>query len=220
MPMGIGRTTTVVPRPVVTSYKIRRAWTQQINYSPTGGWFASGSGNLQISFAGSASDIRVGGVSTFGPTLINSSEFSALFDQWRINSVTLRFDWNSNSYSPVDNAAVAPLLYYAPDYDDVNDAGVSSLVQYPSVRTHSFLQNGYTPLVYTFSPKPLRDVAGSGLLTSYAVENGKPFIGTGYLTTPYYGFKLAAAAFGGSGSTTIGQVLITCYTDLEFINPK
>jgi len=218
--MGIGRTSMVVPRPVVTSYKIRRAWTQQIDYNPATGWFSGGGPNLQIGFAGSVNEIKIGGVSTFGPTLINSSEFSALFDQWRINSVTLRFDWNNNAYSPVDLASTAPLLYYAPDYDSLEDASVTALLQYPSCRTHSFLQNGYTPLIFTMSPKPLRDIAGTGVLTSYAVDNTKPFIRTTELTTPYYGFKLATLPFGGTTSQVSGRVLITCYVDLEFINPK
>jgi len=217
--MDIGRVSSSVPRGVVSTYKIRRAWQQEITYAPSSGFFAGGP-NLQFNFSGSASEIRVGGVATFGPTLVNSSEFSALFDQWRINSVTMRIDWNTNSATPAETASVPPLLFIAPDYDDSGDANVAALLQYPSVRTHSFYQNGYSPLIYTLSPKPLRDIAGTGMLTSYSVDNSKPFLRTAELATPHYGVKLATTTMGGTSSVALGRIFITCYVDLEFSNPK
>lgn len=219
LPTDIGRVTSTVPRGVVTSYKIRRAWQQEITYAPTSGFFAGGP-NLQFNFSGSASEVRIGGVATFGPVLVNSSEFSSLFDQWRINSVTMRFDWNTNSATPAEATLVAPLLFMAPDYDDSGDANVAALLQYPSVRTHSFYQNGYSPLIYTLTPRPLKDVAGTGLLTSYSSDMSKPFIRTAELATPHYGVKIATTPMGATSTVAIGRIFITCYIDLEFTNPK
>lgn len=214
-----GRVSSTVPRGVVSTYKIRRAWQQQISYAPSSGFFAGGP-NLQFNFSGSASEIRVGGVATFGPTLVNSSEFSALFDQWRINMITIRLDWNTNSAATADINSVAPLLFIVPDYDDSGDANVAALLQYPSVRTHSFYQNGYSPFIYTMTPTPLKDVAGTGMLTSYSSDTSRPFIRTAELGTPHYGIKLATTSMGAASTIATGQIFITCYIDLEFANPK
>lgn len=200
-------------------YPIRRCFSQDISYAPSTGFFLGGP-NIQMNFSGSTQEVRIGGVLVFGALLPNASEFSAIFDQWRIKSVTIRLDWNSNSVDPTQVAQTPPLLYYVTDYDDSTDASVTALLQYPGVQTHSFMQNGYTPVVYTFHPKPLKDVAGSGLLTSYGPDLSQPFIRTAELSTPYYGMKIATYPMGGTSSSTTGLLRITGYVDLEFANPK
>lgn len=129
-------------------------------------------------------------------------------------------DWTINSVDPTQLAQAPPLLYAVPDYDDSQDATVAQLLQYPGVRTHSFLQNGYTPFVITLKPRPLRDVAGSGVLTSYSPDMSNPWIRTAELATPYYGLKVASLPIGSTSSTVSGYVLITAFVDLEFVNPK
>lgn len=200
-------------------FPIRRCFTQDISYSASAGFFAGGP-NIQMNFSASTQEIRIGGTAVFGPTLPNSSEFANIFDQWRIKSVTIRLDWNSNSVDPTLVAQTPPLLYYVTDYDDSGDAGVTALLQYPGVQTHSFLQNGYTPVIYTFLPKPLKDVAGTGLLTSYGPDLTQPFIRTADLNTPHYGMKIAAFPNGATSSVVYGLLRITGFIDLEFANPK
>lgn len=214
-----GQVRAVVPRNVVTSYKMRRAWNQVIPWNPTSGFFGA-SPNIQVNFAGSVSEIRLGGVAVYGPTLPNSSEFSALFDQYRINGVTLRLDWNTNSTSIADIAQSPPLVYFAADYDDSGDANVQALLQYPGVRTHSFFTNGYKPVIFSVKPKPLRDIAGTGLLTSYGPDLSSPFIRTAELSTPHYGIKIATQALGSTGASVTGYLMLTAYIDLEFTAPK
>lgn len=150
----------------------------------------------------------------------NASEFAAIFDQWRIVSVTLRADWNLNAYSVSELTNVPPLLYYTPDYDDSSDANVSALLQYPGVRTHSFYQNGYTPMILTIKPKPLKDVAGSGVTTTYSPDTSMPFIRTAEMTTPHYGIKIATQTMGGTSSSNTGFIMFTAFIDLEFVGVK
>jgi len=208
-----------VPRAINTVHKVRRSWNQLIPYSPGNGFFAA-SPNIQVNFSGSVSNINLGGVGVYGPTLPNSSEFSAIFDQWRITSVTLRADWNMNSFSPANVNDTPPLLYYIADYDDSTDAAVQALLQYPGVRTHSFLQNGYSPMIFTIKPKPLKDVAGTGVLTTYAPDTTMPFIRTAEMTTPHYGIKIATQTMGASSTSVTGYLMLTAYIDLEFVGVK
>jgi len=216
---AIGTVNRSVPRAVTTVHKVRRSWNQITSYSPGNGFF-SASPNIQINFSASVSNINLGGVGVYGPTLPNSSEFAAIFDQWRITSVTLRCDWNINSFAPGNVNDAPPLLYYIADYDDSADANVSALLQYPGVRTHSFIQNGYTPLIYTFKPKPLKDIAGTGVLTSYAPDTSMPFIRTAEMATPHYGVKIATSSMGAASTTVTGYIMMTAYVDLEFVGVK
>jgi hypothetical protein len=209
-----------VPRPIVQSYNIRRSWTQQINYNPGANGWNSASFNIQFNFAASVSNINLGGVGTFGPTCPNSSEFGNLFDQYRIKGVTLRLDWDCNSYSVSNIGSAAPILYVVADYDSSIDASVSDLLQYPQVVTHSFMTDGYKPLIMHIKPKPLVDIASTGVLTAYSPAKDAPFIDCGYLTVPHYGIKLAASGNGASANATVGYMQCTAYIDLEFINPR
>lgn len=201
-------------------FKIRRTWQQDITYYGTQGWFNTGAQDFQINFAASASGINIGGTSLFGPVTPNSAELSNLFDQYRITGVTLRIDWCYNSYPVSGGNAVAPLLYYVADYDDSTAATVANLLEYPGVVTHSFLENGYKPLIVSVKPKPLRDVAGTGLLTAYGPMSSAPWLRTSEMTTPHYGLKFASQIFGLSGTANIGSIHITAYLDMEFANPK
>lgn len=209
-----------IPKAVNKPVKIRRSWTQDIGYYGTNGWFNLGSPDFQINFAASVSNVNIGGVAVYGPQTPNASELSNLFDQYRILQATIRIDWDYNSYPVSGGTTVAPLLYYVSDYDDSGSTVISGLLQYPGVQTHSFLENGYSPLICALKPKPLRDIASTGILTAYGPMTSAPWIRTSDMTTPHYGLKFCANQFGLGGTALIGQITITCYIDMEFCNPK
>lgn len=209
-----------VPRPINSQIKIRRSWQQDIGYYGTNGWFNTGALDFQINFAASQSNINIGGVGVYGPSTPNSAELGNLFDQYRITQVVIRIDWDYNSYPVSSGTAVAPLIYYVADYDDSGSSPVSTLLQYPGVQTHSFLENGYRPLIVSVKPKPLRDIASTGLLTAYGPMTAAPWIRTADMTTPHYGLKFSASQFGVGGTSLIGNICITAYIDIELANPK
>lgn len=208
-----------VPAAKAPVFPIRRSWSQIIPYNPNLGWFGT-SQNIQINYAASQSQISLGGVFTYGPSTPSASELVNLFDQYRIKGITMRFDWTGNAYSPTDLASSDPLLYYCVDYDDSGDASVSDLLQRPGVMTHSFRTNGYEPLIVSLKPKPLRDVASTGLLTGYSPMESAPFIRTAEMTVPHYGLKIACLNAVSATTTTTGYLMATCYIDMEFINVK
>jgi hypothetical protein len=216
-----------VPRPLSSvpivnpkSYSLRRTWNQQLSYNPTTGWSGSNSGNIQINFAASASNVNLGGVATYSPTLPNSSEFAGLFDQYRIVDVSLRIDYSINSVTPSNISSTPPLLYIVYDYDNSGDAALSDLLQYPGVVTHCFLSNGYTPYISKLKPRPLMDVASTGVLTAYSPAKVAPYIDTSYMTVPHYGVKMSIASMGGSVNAIIGYLNITAFIDIELINTR
>lgn len=117
-------------------------------------------------------------------------------------------------------SSVAPLIYYVADYDDSGSAIRTDLLQYPNVNPHSFLTNGYSPLIVHVKSKPLRDVASTGVLTAYAPMTTAPWIHTADLMTPHYGLKFCASQFNYGGTADVGSIQIITYIDMEFVNPK
>lgn len=177
---------------------------------------------MQLSFSPGATDYRFGGVSVFTQALPNLAEFSNLFDQWRLKGVIVRLDiafgYQGLAF-PNTSPTIAPILWYAADYDDPGDATIENLLCYPQVQTHNFYTNGYTPFQVSLSPKPLRDVAGSGLSTGYGPMPVAPWLRTADMTLPHYGLKIGLDWCGKVQANDI-QIVSTIFYDIEFTNPK
>lgn len=169
---------------------IRRATTRQL-LATHGAIDGSVASTIQLTFAPGGTNYRLGGVSLYNDSLPNSTELSSLFDDYKIKRVVVRVDapnaWTNSGPTPV----FFPNIFWAIDRNDGNDAAITDLLQYPQAQIHSFYKDGYTPLIISFSPVPLRDIAGSGLSTSYGAMKGPPYIRTSELNTPHYGLKLA-----------------------------
>jgi len=193
---------------------------RQYSYVPAGGIDSSGSYTWQYSFAPTATQIRLGGVAMYQDNLPNWSEFTNLFDQYRIRQVTVRVDYSANTMTNSGVAYTAPIIYAAVDYDDESDATANALFQYPGCITHSFIENGYKPLIINFKPRPLRDVAGIGVLTGYSPMARAPFIRVADNAIPHYGLKMALNLQGASANVAVGYFNIQVAFDLELINPK
>lgn len=199
---------------------IRRSTQRSLSYNPAGGIDAGGQYTMQLTFAPGATDYRLGGVSIYSDALPNNTEFSQLFDQYRVAGVTVRIDLNPNAYANSGVSFTPPIAYFIADYDDPQDASVVACLQYPQVITHSWSENGYKPFIAHLKPKPLRDVAGAGIATGYSPMSSAPFIRTSEMTVPHYGLKMALVNNGASVNAIIGYFLVNVFYDLEFINPK
>jgi hypothetical protein len=210
-----------LPKPVNVPFRTRRSLTYQLSWNPALGLGGAGASTLQMSFSPGATDFRIGGVSITAPSLPNASEYSALFDQYKVEKVMVRMDYSGvNAFSNTGVANVPPLALFILDHDDPNDAVVNDLLQFPQVLTHSWVEGGYKPFQVAFKPRPLADIAGSGLSTGYAPTREAPFIRTSEITIPHYGLKMALLNNGGSASAVIGFFQVTVLYDLAFINPK
>jgi len=210
--------TVSVPR--TPTFPIRRTLQRSLSYNPAAGLDASGQYTMQLTFSPGATDFRLGGVSIYTDSLPNNTEFSQLFDQYRVVGVIVRIDLNPNAYANSGVAYTAPIAYFIADYDDPQDATVVQCLQYPQVITHSWSEGGYKPFIAHLKPKPLRDVAGAGIATGYSPMASAPFIRTSEMTVPHYGLKMALVNNGASVNAVIANLLISVFYDMEFINPK
>lgn len=165
--------------------------------------------NMQFNFCLSGVNASIGGGA---PTLLPlpaATEFSALYDQYRIDYVDCQFMFSNNQSSVNSPGTVLPIMYLAKDYDDSNVANYTDLQQYSTQRTWQLGQHRKDG-VYHVRVKPNVDVTvyQSALLTGYA--RGKPmFIDTSSPAVPHYGIKIAYdPIFTPASSTNVGY--LTC----------
>lgn len=208
-----------VPQALSTVHRFRRCWNQSTSYVANTGFF-SAAFDMEINFCLNTSDIRLGGVSIYGPTIPSYTEFTSLYDDYRIKKVILRLDWSQNSYSGSTTTIMPPLLYYVQDFNDSNAVSLSTILQYPEVKTHSFYQNGYKPLIMELTPRPLVDLAGTGVGTGYGPTLEAPWIRTSETNIPHYGVKIYGHNFDVATASATGFVNIMAAFELEFRGVK
>jgi hypothetical protein len=157
IPMQIGR-----PKPFTTS---RTVLAGTVNASTTTDTF----GAVAVSLS----------------TLPNSTEFTTLFDAWRILEIYVTF----LPIAPLSNTAAYPALYTVIDLDDANTpAAVTDLTQYETCQTTV----GRSLTTRVFSPR--FNIGTTGV-------RAEPFawIDVASSTTNYYGLKYAMPTLGTTG---------------------
>lgn len=117
------------------------------------------------------------------------SEFTALFDQYRIDQVDFEVSNLHNSSDATTNVSVMPTLMYAPDYDDASvPSTAGELLTRQRTQSWTFRGNG-VPLKFSVKPRYLNNVYRDSLTSAYNVA------APGYLdvdsnNVPYYGVKM------------------------------
>lgn len=113
----------------------------------------------------------------------NSAEFSALFDQYRITGISIKFIpcQTGSDVNPNSTSIFLPNLMSVIDYtDSAVPSGINELMQYQNckrtkiTRTHSRY----------FKPRVLHDVVGQGATTGYTPKPW-PFVSFGIDVTGY-----------------------------------
>lgn len=200
---------------------IRRTSQRTIAVSAANGLDGFGSYDMELEFNVGSISYRFGGTGIYTDNLPNTSEFTNLFENWRLAGVTVRIDTPLGISNSLTNpGTLMPLILYAPDYNDGTGVSRTDLLQYPQLKVHNFYKEGYTPLMFELNPVPLRDIAGSGVLTSYSPMAKAPWLRTADFTTPHYGVKFFFDFFGANTSTSGLPFQVTIFCDLEFTNPK
>jgi hypothetical protein len=115
--------------------------------------------------------------------LPSASDFTSLFDQWKIQQVTVKFmpaSLPSNS-----NAFHLPPLYTVVDYDDnVLPTSIATLQQYSSLQV---IPSATVTHCRTLTPRLATSVFGNGVLTNYA--NARLWCDSAYPSVAWYGLK-------------------------------
>lgn len=137
--------------------------------------------------------------------LPNSSEFTALFDRFRIIQVTTTF-------IPTSLTQVSAPLYTVIDYDDANNlSSASDAIQYETC----MISQGASLVERTLTPKIALN-AYNGAFGAFAQGTSRTWVDVASPGTQYYGLKYYLPASGGANAS---WTVNTCYT-IQFKNPR
>lgn len=186
----------------------------QLGYDQRTGFTWNGtalnSHNLQFNFTLGGVQAYCGGTLFATLTMPNLTEFTTLYDQYRIDWIECDFMFSNNMSNITSPALVLPVCYLCKDYDDSNDAGVTDIQQYATQRVWQWGQQQGKNGIYKVRVKPNVDtvVFQSAVLSGYG--RGKPqFLDTSSGQVPHYGIKLAVdPIFIPATSTPLGY--FTC----------
>lgn len=157
----------------------------------TGGTQPSGRG-LGIDFALSRISINGlnGGAGTWN--VPSYTEFSQLFDNFRIKKVVMKIVWNQNIASDSSPTLPLPVIQCCADDDDAAPpASSTELLQRPEMKVHAF-GSGNDSLIHYITVYPTAKMAGQSATVTQqmGVASKKQWIDMSYPDTEFYGYKL------------------------------
>lgn len=199
--------------------KVRRNTQQHMAISLTTGFAASGF-DLNLSYSLSQTTFLIGGATVYIPTLPNVAEFTNLFDQYRINRVSLHIFYSENQ----SNSGVQypyPLLHLYNDYNSFGSFNLSDMQQYPNMATYQLIPG--KPIVWSCRPHGQVDIlTDGGLLSTSAlnVSSKSQWLDTSSANIRLLGTRMYLDNQGRNTVADIGTITIKLVYDLEFKDVK
>lgn len=179
-------------------------------YAPATGWNATAY-DMEINFSLNQTQVYIAGALYTTVPNTGASDFTALYDQYRIDMVELSIMYGVNAYiAPGTTSGVGssqnPVLLIAFDPTDSSVTSMSSILQYNDLKVIQLcsekVQNGYA---LQFRPVPLITAGGSPAAVSF---KNAPWISKDTPTVPHYGVKLFLDNLGGALPTPVGNLEI------------
>lgn len=178
------------------------------NISVTGGkslYITLPSGQTGISF-------------TYAPCIndvVNVSEFSALYDQYKIlrAQFTFRLMTNPNAIESLGTNATTstanfyPSIWLMPDHDDINATNLATIRQCNRAKRFVLRPNSF--LRYSIRPTTLTQVYDGIITTAYSV-NKPQWLDISRTDTPHYGLKAYVDTEGVASNTDNFIIAMEC----------
>jgi len=128
---------------------------------------------------------------TAGDT-INTTEFSALFDQYKLTKVTMEFDYKNGTADPTPgNANVTPTLHIVTDWDGDQGTSYMSINDMMEHGPSHFKRSLRSRVKYTIRPKVRDAIFNTSGLSAIAIPRSCPWIDTSNMTCKMNGIKWA-----------------------------
>lgn len=139
-----------------------------------------------------------GGIAFALSDLPNPTEFTALFDLYKIDKIVINIQPLNNINSPSTVANLAYLVCVVDTDDIASPVTASDLLQYEKCH----MVSPYKGLKLTWKPSVAMAAYGGSLFTSYANAQDQ-WIDMGSSGVPHYGFKYLASADGLGGTNHV-----------------
>lgn len=182
----------VLRAPVSKPHLFKRMGLRTLLYSNNGASLLSNNNDTGFAFTQTGSDVvsgtfQVGFAHQFRLSqMATYSEFTALFDKYKICKIVYNVTFMSNQ-APVNGNSILPTLHICNDDDDATvPTSLLELQQRQRVKRR-VMGTGSCNIKYSFRPKIASAVYNTALSTSYAVKSG--YLNTDNYDTPHYGIK-------------------------------
>lgn len=160
---------------------------------------------FESTLTGGGAPYRFGGTMYFKlSNVLQSGDFTALYDRYKINAIKVKVIPLSN-YAAVNGQGVIPTMVYHTDYDDSSTPTSDTDVRVKQGAKEVRLDR---PKTIFFRPKVASMIAGEAG-TAYSVPRKAPYINMSYPTAPHYGLKMFFRDVNLSSST--GSSINTCF---------
>jgi len=198
-------------------YRFRRTLQQLLPINLSTGW-SGGGYSLLIAPALSACSIYINNTLAYQPVMPGASDFTNLFDNYRIRKVNMQIFFSNNESGVTSPATVLPVIHIANDYNDANNFGLTEIQQYPSMMTY---QMGLEkPIKWSMYPKVRLDALTDSGVTSSSAYNTTGWLDTTSSNIMHLGTKVFLNTLGRTGNTDVGTVVVMITYDLEFKNAR
>lgn len=167
---------------------------------------ASGFYDMEFSFSLSAVNVYIHGILVNSFAVPNSSEFSALFDQYCLDSVEVRPYFTNNSSGVSNSALTLPIFNWVVDHDDTASVNLSDIQQYGDMKT---FQLGAQPCkAIIIKPRCTQLVYYNAVTSGYSQAKAGTWIDTANLAVPQYGMKcyIDPTVYVATGGSTLGYL--------------
>lgn len=152
--------------------------------------------------------------------LPSSAEFTALFDEYRIDYIDVKFMYDKSVAESVpEGGSFLPIIYLVKDYDDSTPPGTdyATLLQYDNLVVRRLDKD------FTVRIRPRASVAAySGTFTSYMAAPSKAWCDCNSPSVAFYGIKyiVDGGIEGGVGTKTIGHLRMISTYHMSFRGMK
>jgi len=148
------------------------------------------------------------------------TEYTAMFDRYRITGVKLHVFPRISQQTPAGNTTAAtaysPVIAHTIDYDDATaPTDINTINQYDTVK----FQYEFKPFKVWIKPRAAQAQYGAGVFTSYGNSSPKQWMDVASPDIAYYGWKWATNGYSAAlNGNQYWDVLATYY--LEFMSPR
>ena len=155
---------------------------------------SAGSGNnmaFEFSLAFILMNVGTGSVSaSLNQAMANVTEFTNLFDQYKIVSTKLKLMFTNNNSSINSPSTALPEFIAMADHDDSIPLADSAYLQYQKLQIKQLGQPN-DPLKRTVYPKPLVQTYRTAIAAGYSTPDKAIWIDVVNSDVPHYGLKIA-----------------------------
>lgn len=200
-------------------------------FKPSAVFAGGGSDTLNLNFSLSGFNIffaTSGAPTTTNVPNQNLANLKALYDQYKINWVEVKFYFSVNDNNTATTAgtpgiqALLPNMVIAKDYNDSAASNIQAIGDYDNAKTWQMgNQRGTGSFTVRLRPRYTAVVNDGGINVSGITPKVEDFIDTDYPDVLHYGLKLAVDCYTfGTGSTFCGTLQIVTTMHYTMKNTK